>query len=83
MLLRLIARSNGGTVTPTESGAPKNDPSTGWLPPDGNGHRWIRKANLGRHSKRFLAIFSPKWTLLDVLERLWMVGRVGIEPTTN
>jgi hypothetical protein len=37
----------------------------------------FRKANLGRDSKRFLAIFSPKWTLLDVLERLWMVGRVA------
>jgi hypothetical protein len=40
-----------------------------WLPP--------------RDSKRFLAIIFPQWTFLDVLERPWMVGRVGIEPTTN
>jgi len=32
--------------------------------------------------KRPLAIFSPEWTSLDIPERLWMVGRVGIEVST-
>jgi hypothetical protein len=31
----------------------------------------------------FPAISLMQWTSLDVLERYWMVGRVGIEPTTN
>jgi len=31
----------------------------------------------------FPAISLMQWTSVDVLERYWMVGRVGIEPTTN
>jgi hypothetical protein len=31
----------------------------------------------------FLAISLMQRTFMDVLERYWMVGRVGIEPTTN
>ena len=31
----------------------------------------------------FPAISLMQWTSLDVLERYWMVGRVGIEPPTN
>jgi hypothetical protein len=31
----------------------------------------------------FPAISLMQWTSMDVLERYWMVGRVGIEPTTN
>jgi hypothetical protein len=37
------------------------------------------KENSGRDFRQFLAIFSPKWTLLDVLQRPWMVGRVATE----
>ncbi len=31
----------------------------------------------------FPAISLMQWTSVDVLVRYWMVGRVGIEPTTN
>ena len=31
----------------------------------------------------FPAISLMQWTSVDVVERYWMVGRVGIEPTTN
>jgi hypothetical protein len=32
---------------------------------------------------RIRGIFLSFWTSLDILVRYWMVGRVGIEPTTN
>jgi hypothetical protein len=31
----------------------------------------------------FPAISLMQWTSVDVSEHYWMVGRVGIEPTTN
>ena len=37
----------------------------------------------GGISRVFPTISLMQWTSLDVLERYWMVGRVGIEPTTN
>ncbi len=33
--------------------------------------------------EQILAFPSPPRTFMDVPERYWMVGRVGIEPTTN
>jgi len=38
---------------------------------------------IARDSERLIEICSSEWTLSDVPERPWMVGRVGIEPTTN
>jgi hypothetical protein len=42
-----------------------------------------RDAIVWQDFSAFPAISLMRWTSLDVLERYWMVGRVGIEPTTN
>jgi hypothetical protein len=47
---------------------------------DVSGHR---DAIFWQEFSEFPAISPTQWTSLDVLERYWMVGRVGIEPTTN
>jgi len=60
------------------------------MPPRSAGCHWTTvdldgcgELILGRDSTRFLAVFAPQRTFSDLLERYWMVGRVGIEPVAN
>jgi hypothetical protein len=51
------------------------------------GRRWTsvddNQRSPTRNIRNFRVICAIQWTFSDVLEGNWMVGRVGLEPTTN
>ena len=78
------SEQSGATAATALENGPKRWPSFGVA---ALGFPWMsldqRGATFCLVFWHFSAIFLGFWTSLDVLERYWMVGRVGIEPTTN
>jgi hypothetical protein len=73
----------GASHPQLREGPPKRPPSDGGCPRTALDVNGYLNAIFWQDFSKFPAISMMQWTSVDVLERYWMVGRVGIEPTTN
>jgi hypothetical protein len=73
----------GGLAFETSRRAPKRPPPDGGCLRTALDVSGYLDAIFWQDFSAFPPISLLQWTSLDVLERYWMVGRVGIEPTTN